>query len=90
MFSCRGRHSQKAVVLFLQEEEKEEKQEEAEVEVEQKEMLQLDGGSLPPPVEYEGPAFPPQAVHVLPAPDQTPILGVGPLRDPLEEQLVEW
>lgn len=57
---------------------------------EEKEVLQLDGGSLPPLVQYEGPAFPPQARRALPAQDQTPILGVGPLRDPLEEQLVEW
>lgn len=79
-------------MLFLQEEEKEEKQEEEEEmeEREEKQVLQLDGGSLPPPVQYEGPAFPPQAGRVLPAQDQTPILGVGPLRDPLEEQLVEW
>lgn len=79
-------------MLILQEEEKEEEQEdeEEEDEGEEKEVLQLDGGSLPPSVQYEGPAFPPQAGRVLPTQDQTPILGVGPLRDPLEEQLVEW
>lgn len=78
--------------MLLQEEEKEEKQEEEEEleEGEENRVLQLDGGSLLPPVQYEGPAFPPQAGRALPAQDQTPILGVGTLKDPLEDQLVEW
>lgn len=76
--------------MFLQEEEKEQNQEEEVKEREEKEVLQLEGGSLPPPVQYDGPVFPPQPGCVLPAQNQTPILGVGPLRDPLEEQLVEW
>lgn len=74
-------------MLFLQEEEKEE---EKKTEEEEQEVVQLDGGPPPPPVQYDGPTFPPQTGHVLPAQDQTPILGAGPFRDPLEEQLVEW
>ncbi|XP_075872866.1 protein TALPID3 [Nelusetta ayraudi] len=70
--------------------QEEEKEEEKKKEEEEQEVVQLDGGPPPPPVQYEGPTFPPQAGHVLPAQDQAPILGAGPFRDPLEEQLVEW
>lgn len=83
MFSCIGQHSQEAAVLLRQEEEKKEEEEEQDV-------VQLDGGPPPPPVQYEGPIFPPQAGHILPSQNQTPILGDGPFRDPLEEQVVEW
>lgn len=54
------------------------------------EEVQLDGGPSPPPVQYEGPAFPPEASCGLPTQDQAPILGPSQQRDPLEDRLVEW
>lgn len=61
-----------------------------EVSVVAEEEMQLDGGPSPPPVQYEGPAFPPEASCGLPAQDQAPVLGPSQQRDPLEERLVEW
>lgn len=54
------------------------------------EEMQLDGGPSPPPVQYEGPAFPPEASCGLPAQDHAPVLGPSQQKDPLEERLVEW
>lgn len=87
MFPCRGCHLQEAAILFLQEKGGEDVEENVE-EKEEVEMVQLEGGLQAPPVQYEGPAFPPQAGRV--PQNQTPILGVCQLRDPLEQQLVEW
>ncbi|XP_074547454.1 protein TALPID3 isoform X2 [Halichoeres trimaculatus] len=54
------------------------------------EEVELDGGPSPPPVLYQGPVFPPQALPAIPSQDQAPIQGLNLQRDPLENRLVEW
>ncbi|XP_023150358.2 protein TALPID3 isoform X3 [Amphiprion ocellaris] len=61
-----------------------------EVSVEAEEEVLLDGGPSPPPVLYQGPAFPPQASSGLPAQDQVSVPGIEQQRDALETRLVEW
>ncbi|XP_008275355.1 protein TALPID3 [Stegastes partitus] len=58
--------------------------------VEAEEEVLLDGGPSPPPVLYQGPAFPPQARSALPAQDQVSVPGIEQQRDALETRLVEW
>ncbi|KAK2892318.1 hypothetical protein Q8A73_017983 [Channa argus] len=54
------------------------------------EAVELDGGSSPPPVMYQGPVFPPQALPALPEQNQAPILVLDQQKGALETQLVEW
>lgn len=61
----------------------------AEVEV-PPDVVQLDGGPAPPPVQYQGPLFPPQAPPPLSSPDQVSLLGSDLNSDTLENHLVDW
>lgn len=54
------------------------------------EEVELDGGPSPPPVLYQGPVFPPQALPALPSQDQAPIQDHNQQGDLLENRLIEW
>ncbi|KAK5858073.1 hypothetical protein PBY51_011267 [Eleginops maclovinus] len=52
--------------------------------------MQLDGGVSPPPVQYQGPVFPPQPRSSLPPHEEASLLGLQLQRDGLEQRLLEW
>ncbi|XP_051253889.1 protein TALPID3 isoform X1 [Dicentrarchus labrax] len=76
--------------IIQQQEGEEEEEEQQEGCVVGEEVLEVDGGPSPPPVLYQGPVFPPQALPALPAQDQASIIGLNLQRDALETRLVEW
>ncbi|XP_040916683.1 protein TALPID3 isoform X2 [Toxotes jaculatrix] len=61
-----------------------------EVSVVGEEAVEVDGGPSPPPVLYQGPAFPPQARSALPAQGPASIQDPVQQRETLENQLIQW